>query len=83
MITLDELGRMLAERNIAEALALVTGEMRISLHNEEYPEWIAVIWIAGLEDRDHWLGQDPDPATAVLIAYRHYMWRKQDSQEAT
>jgi hypothetical protein len=59
------------------ALTLIAGDLRVSLHNEDYPLWTAVVgkWIDGYWEQI--VGSAASPAEAVCRAW----WAWMDAQE--
>lgn len=61
--------------NATKALELITGSLRISLHNEHSPDWIAVIWDDSLDHGhqiEHYVGQADSAALAICRAWLDY-----------
>jgi len=71
----------LYSQNTDDALTLVTGNLRISIHNEDHPNWIAQIWDdiqpVQFDKMRYYLGSDISLARAICRAWLEWKDRKE------
>lgn len=64
-----------------EALTLISGPLRLSLHNEDFPQWTAVVWEdEGGHTFNDFVGSAMTPAMAICKAWLRWQENKSHVQ---